>query len=107
MKKLIICATLLSGCSLLQQKPELAPNYCEPTPIIHAAPVSAVTLRSVEFYVVSEKNLDEFLAKAGNEPFFAITPKGYENLSHNVQELRRYIKESQSVILFYRSIHER
>ena len=33
--------------------------------------------------------------------FFAITPKGYENLALGIAEMRRYIKDTQAIIGYY------
>jgi hypothetical protein len=104
MRKALLLAAFLSGCALSPQKETLAPKYCEPIPIIHPAPPRVVQLQSIEFYVVSEKNLDEFLQE--HKVFYAITPNGYERLSNNIQELRRYIREVQNIVLFYRKIDE-
>jgi hypothetical protein len=59
----------------------------------------------VQFYAVSEKNIDEFLKnfenKYGNIVFFAVTVPDYESLSLNVAELKRYIEQQQALILYY------
>lgn len=59
----------------------------------------------VEWFVITEDNLEEFMveleAKTGNTVFFAITPKGYENLALGIGDLRRYIKDEQAIIGYY------
>lgn len=64
-----------------------------------------VTMPPVEWFVITEDNLEEFMselqAKTGNTVFFAITPKGYENLALGIGDLRRYIKDQQAIVGFY------
>ena len=64
-----------------------------------------VNLHPVKFYAVSEKNFSEFIQKFekenGDLVFFAISVTDYENLSLNVAELKRYIQQQQSLIIYY------
>jgi len=70
-----------------------------------AAPIKPISLNDVQVYVVSEKNLDQFLAKMveqdGQLAIIALTERGYENLSLNVSELERYIRQQKEVIVYY------
>lgn len=64
-----------------------------------------INLNDVQIYVVSEKNLDDFLARMKEEDgqlaIIAMTVRGYENLALNVSELERYIRQQKEVILYY------
>jgi hypothetical protein len=64
-----------------------------------------VALSPVEWFIVTEENLEEFILdfKKVNTEFVvaAMTIKGYENLSLNVAELRRYINQQKSLIVYY------
>ena len=66
---------------------------------------SKVEMPPVDWFVITEENLEEKLAevreKTGNVVFIAITPKGYENLAIGIGDLRRYIKQQQSIIAYY------
>ena len=59
----------------------------------------------VEWFIVTEDNfeqkMEEIRAATGNVVFFAITPKGYENLALGIGDLRRYIKDQQAIIAYY------
>jgi len=70
-----------------------------------AAPIKPISLNDVQVYVVSEKNLDQFLTKMveqdGQLAIIALTVRGYENLSLNVSELERYIRQQKEVIVYY------
>lgn len=64
-----------------------------------------VDMPPVDWYVITEENLEEKIeevrSKTGNVVFFAITPKGYENLALGIGDLRRYIKDQQAIIGYY------
>lgn len=64
-----------------------------------------VDFPDVEWFVVNKDNLDESLKRieeaGGSVAFMAITPKGYENLSVGVAELRRYILQQKEIIAYY------
>ena len=55
------------------------------------------------WYVVSDKNLDEFLSRVekdqGQVVFFAMSVPDYELMAYNTQELKRYINELKEVVI--------
>lgn len=64
-----------------------------------------VQLSDIEFYVVTEKNLDEFIAeftnKHGELVFYAISVRDYENIALNMADLRRYLLQQKEIIIYY------
>jgi predicted transcriptional regulator len=36
--------------------------------------------------------------------FFALSPQGYEKMSGNLQEMRRYILEQKEIIVYYKDV---
>ena len=63
-------------------------------------------MSKVEWYVVTEDNVDIFFNELKKEQsgvivFFAITPKDYENLSINLSDIRRYIIQKKEIIEYY------
>ena len=54
------------------------------------------------FSILTKDNALSYFEKSGHSVVFAVNTEGYEALSGNIQELRRYILESQSVIEFYK-----
>ena len=36
--------------------------------------------------------------------FFALSPQGYEKMSGNLQEMRRYILEQKEIIVYYKKV---
>jgi len=62
-------------------------------------------MADVDWYVVTERNMDEFLEKFekdnGDIVFMAISVRGYENISLNLADLRRYILQQKEIIVYY------
>jgi len=101
---------LLSSCSLFLPKPDPQPRIVTVTQVTYPniqTPVAPqpVELNDVKFYVVTPDNLDEFLEEFeednGQIVFVATSVPSYENLSINLQELRRYILQQKEIILYY------
>jgi hypothetical protein len=102
----ILSLTLLTGCSFFKPeerivvKTELVtrniPLQERPRPPV---------LTDVQFSVVTQENLNDFLERNrkefGNIVFFAISVRDYENLSLNVGELRRYLNQQKAIIVYY------
>ena len=105
-KFLMILSSLLvlSACSRPQPTTVTKTEYVEQNIPIQSRP-GPVQLNDVDFFVVTADNLDEFLAEntksQGSVVFIAMTIRGYENLSLNTAELRRYIEQQQSIIVYY------
>ena len=98
---------LLAGCSMFgHHKLEVLPTTCAETPRIDPPFPSPIVLNAPEFYVVSPANRADFDKKIPDGVFYAMTPEGYVIMAQNMQELRRYIRELQSVILFYKNYGE-
>lgn len=97
---------MLTACSSLSPEPKIITKieYIEPQIDIQEKP-KGVDMPAVTWYVITEDNLEEKLAEiqaqTGEIVIFAITPKGYENLSIGIAELRRYIKDQQAIIGYY------
>lgn len=105
---LIPTILLLTSCGIANLIPE--PKVIVETEYIkRAVPIQTrplpVEMPGVDWYVVNETNLEEFITRigddVGNVVFVAITPKGYENLALGISELRRYILQQQEIIVYY------
>ena len=102
----LLSALLITGCTTAGHLP---PELCTPVPKIDPPMPAPITLSAPEFYVVSDENEESFLVriqKDSNGVFYAITPGGYTVLAQNMQELRRYIRELQQVVLYYKRYDE-
>lgn len=78
-------------------------------PITHPVMPRAIDLKDPEFFVVSDKNIEEFMIdiekRAGTLVFVAITVDDYELMSYNMQEIKRYVNQMKEVIVYYRTIN--
>jgi len=109
LRHLLILTLLISttACSTLQrvQRLEVFSTPVERAPIPMQPPPTPVKLRSVEWYVVTEDTYDDFKEKLVNRQglpvWYSITVNDYENLSINLEELRRYIIEQQQLLKYY------
>lgn len=68
---------------------------------------ASIDLLDVNFFVITEENLEDQIRSIekildGNFVVFALTPDGYEKMSENFQEVRRYIRQQKELILYYR-----
>ena len=119
-KKILLLSTILisSGCTSIGGffKPDIPPPVVEirtvevKIPIVHPVMPRAIDLKDPEFYVVSDKNIDEFLAEMEKLNkvlvFVAMTIDDYELMSYNMQEIRRYVNQMKEVVFYYRTINE-
>ena len=104
----------LSGCSFMQKEPLPTPEPIIKTVTeyktleIYQPPLpKKIDLQDVEFFVVTEKNLEEQIERIrkmqdGTFVLFGMTPQDYENMAFNLQELRRYIRQQKEIIIYYR-----
>lgn len=101
---LFLAILSLTGCGLFSENVRTETVYVRPDIPIQNRPVP-IDLNDVQFYAVSEKNIDEFLKnfedKYGNIVFFAMTVPDYEAISLNIAELKRYIEQQKALILYY------
>ena len=109
---LLVLILLISSCSMGGRRatPNPVEIITEPIQIeIYHPPLpKAIQLERPDWFVVSENNIDDFLAKLSKiqgveevPTFFALSPQGYEKMSGNLQEMRRYILEQKEIIVYY------
>jgi hypothetical protein len=67
-----------------------------------------IDLKEPLWYVVSDKNIEEFHARFTKEHgqivFVAMSIPDYELMSYNMQELKRYITELKEVVVYYEKV---
>lgn len=101
---LILLASSLAACGSIEPKVVVKTDYVEKEIPIQPHP-KGVTVYPTYFYTVNEENLEEFLERFekenGDIVFFAISVPHYENLSLTMAELKRYIGQQKSLILYY------
>ena len=105
----MIALTTVCSCSLLpsKQQVEVISKPIERTFIQPIMP-REIDLKEPYWYVVSAKNIDEFLEKVekdqGQVVFFAMSVPDYELMAYNMQELKRYINELKQVVVYYKKV---
>ena len=114
--KLLPILLVLSGCSLLPSKTDSPKVQAVEVVAVTQNPVryhpplpNAVATLPVEWTVLTPETMSEYLEdlREGNAPtnaFYGLTTKGYENLSQNMAEVTRYIRQVLSIIEYYRRV---
>jgi len=79
-------------------------KYIKPNIPLQARP-RPVEMQDVNFYVVTAENLEDFRkrfeAENGQFVFFAISVRDYERLALNLADIRRYIEQQKTIIVYY------
>lgn len=109
---------LLSGCGLIGREPYVPETkkvevvtVVQPAAVYHPPLPNAVSMSPVEWKVLTPDTMREYLQDLndGNAPvnaYYGVSPKGYENLSSNMAELKRYIRQVLSIIEYYKDLSE-
>ena len=101
---LILSTSNLVGCAAVEPKVIVKTDYVVKKIPLQERP-KPINLHRVKFYAVTPENIDEFLQKfeeeSGSQVFFALSVPDYENMSLNVAELKRFINQQKSLILYY------
>lgn len=110
---ILLLTFVINGCSFIGGKPEpkvITKTEIKVPSIIHPKPVEKLNLKDVEWFVFNKEKLRKLIEKADNKneelSLLAVNPKGYENISLNVQEMKRYILQQKEVIYFYKRVYE-
>jgi hypothetical protein len=118
--KLLLLAVLLlvSGCSILgsgRDIPEVKPvevvTVVKKAPMYHPPLPNNIESVPVEWTVLNPELMQAYLddLNEGNAPtnvWYALTTKGYENLSINMAEVKRYLRQVISIVKYYKELDE-
>jgi len=105
---LVIC----SGCTAFRP-PEVRPvevvTIEKPAPMYHPPLPPRIKSMPVEWKILTPDTMEEYLndLKAGEAPvnaWYSLTTKGYENISNNMAQIQRYIKQVLSIVEYYRDV---
>ena len=101
----LVLLLALSGCSLIPRQVEVQTKFVEKQIPIQGHP-KGLSLFPIQFYAVTEENFEEFKERfgkenGGNMVYFALSVPDYENLSLNMGELKRYIEQQKTIIVYY------
>ena len=118
--KLLLLAVLLlvSGCSILgsgRNVPDVKPvevvTVVKKAPMYHPPLPNNIESVPVEWTVLNPELMQAYLddLSEGNAPtnvWYALTTKGYENLSINMAEVKRYLRQVISIVKYYKELDE-
>ena len=97
----------LSGCQTPKIDVEVTP--VNKSDLVIPQP-DYVSMRDIKWYIVTEQNFAEVIEKLKaanvNPVLFALTDDGYEALSLNFAEIKKYIDDKNSVVLGYKEYYE-
>lgn len=110
MRKLLILPLLLTlGACATGPKVFVAPEAMDRAKFV-APELTPAQQLNVEWTVINKDNAAQKLSsqekKTGSSTFFALTSQGYQNLSVNVAELRRYIAQQNATIAALKKYYE-
>ena len=115
LKLLLILSLALSGCSMFGREyvPDVKAvevvNVQKKAVVYHPPLPSKVRTKPVEWKVLTPAVMDEYLSdlEKGEAPtnvYYGVSPTGYENLSLNMAEIKRYIKQVLSIVNYYKDL---
>ena len=114
---LLLLLLLVSSCSMLgggktnipEVKPVEVVTVVKKAPMYHPPLPGNISAVPVEWTVLNPELMQEYLddLNDGNAPtnvWYALTTKGYENLSTNMAEVKRYLRQAISILKYYREL---
>ena len=108
----------LSGCSLVDRNepiPEVAQvevvTIEKPAPVYHPALPAEIQFLPVEWAVLTPNEMEEYIndLRAGEAPtnvWYAMSTTSYENLSSNMADIKRYLRQILNIVDYYRKLEE-
>ena len=105
----ISCLLVLANCSMIptSTKPVEVITIAESVPMYHPPLPLEVQLVDIDWEILTPQLMIDYLAsyEDGSAPataYYSLTSKEYENLSMNMAEIKRYLRDTLSIIKFYR-----
>jgi len=106
--KILLISLIISlgtACSTTSKTEYITKHKMVKPDIPIAARPSKLQLNYLRFYVVTEKNYEEFkinfLKENSKLTYIVISVDDYENLAINISEIRKYITQQKNIILYY------
>lgn len=115
---LFLALLLVSGCSMFgpnRSIPEVTPvevvTVVKKAPTYHPPLPNSINTVPVEWTVLNTELMQEYLNdyEEGNAPtnvWYSLTSKGYENLSFNMAEVKRYLRQVLNIVEYYKNLDE-
>ena len=108
----ISCLLVLANCSMIPTaQPVKVVTIAEPVPMYHPPLPLELGMVDIDWEILTPMLMNEYLAsyEDGSAPataYYTLTSKEYENLSMNMAEIKRYLRDTLSIIKFYREYGE-
>lgn len=105
----LILFVALSACSTPQPVPiQITASPVDRPELVLPRP-DVIQTRTVDWVIITPDNVEEVFekAKASGRPitFFALTENGYEALALNLNDLRTFIQQLQTIIVAYENYY--
>jgi hypothetical protein len=103
---LISCLFVIANCSMMPTaKPVEVVTIAEPVPLYHPPLPLEVGLVDIDWEILTPDLMKEYLEnyENGSAPaiaYYSLTSKEYENLSMNMAEIKRYLRDTLSIIKY-------
>lgn len=99
----------LAACSNKPQQIEVSAKPIE-KPTLVLPPVDELNMKEVKWIVINEENADEVIKllkkQEGAFAVYALTGKGYGNLSLNFSAIRAMVQQQQAIIAAYEGYYQ-
>ena len=113
----LLILILYNGCSWRgSEGPSVEPIEVRtleiPATRYHPPLPSQVSFTEVKWKVLTPNTMEQYLAdleagEASVSAYYGLTTQGYENLSNNIADLKRYLSQLKSIVKYYREIDEK
>jgi len=109
-KTILLCLSVLflTNCSMIPTAKTIeVSTIAEPVPMYHPPLPLEVGLVDVDWEILTPDLMKDYLAsyEDGSAPavaYYSLTSKEYENLAMNMGEIKRYLRDTLSIVKFYR-----
>ena len=105
----IVMLIILTNCSMIptSTKPVEVVTIAEPVPMYHPPLPLEVQMVDIDWEILTPEIMKEYLEdyENGSAPpiaYYSLTSQEYENLSMNMAEIKRYLRDTLSIVKFYR-----
>ena len=112
----LLILILYNGCSWRgSEGPSVEPIEVRtleiPAPRYHPPLPSQVSFTEVKWKVLTPNTMKQYLAdleagEASVSAYYGLTTQGYENLSNNIADLKRYLSQLKSIVKYYREVDD-
>ena len=107
---IVLISSLFIGCSQRVQEVEISTVPTEKTALNLSEPAQ-LKLKPVKWFIITPENSKEIWDKMKKENLdlviFGLSDNGYQNLSINMAEIRKYLLEQKDIINSYKEYYEK